>query len=89
MVSYDTSNCAIVLGGVKVKKSIEDLRKQYIHEFPQDQLVSIPVAKLQDYASVPYNLTEDDIRTNIDLEGKEILKERLQKIQYQNSSRPR
>ena len=46
-------------------KSIEDLMNKFKEEYPANQLVSIPVAKLQNYKSVPVVITEDDIRANI------------------------
>ena len=51
-----------------------------MEEYPADQLVSIPVVKLQNYKSVPVHLTEDDVRANIKLEEEEILQERIPKI---------
>ena len=51
-----------------------------MEEYPTDQLVSIPVVKLQNYKSVPVHLTEDDVRANIKLEEEEILEERIPKI---------
>ena len=53
---------------------------KFLEEYPTDQLVSIPVAKLQNYKSVPVHLTEDDIRANIKLEEEEILEERIPNI---------
>ena len=51
---------------------------KYVQEFPTDKLVSIPVVKAQDYKSVPFHLTEEDIRANIDIEEEEILEQRTQ-----------
>ena len=48
-----------------------------MEEYPTDQLVSIPVVKLQDYRSVPVHLTEDDVRANIEQEEEEIVEERI------------
>ena len=42
-----------------------------------NQLISIPLAKLQNYRSVPVHLTEDDIRDHIKLEEEEIVEERI------------
>ena len=53
---------------------------KFMEEYPTDQLVSIPVVKLQNYKSVPVHLTEDDVRANIKLEEEEILQERIPKI---------
>ena len=61
-------------------KSIEDLMNKFKEEYPANQLVSIPVAKLQNYKSVPVVITEDDIRANIKLEEEEILQERIPNI---------
>ena len=55
---------------------MNDLMSKYVQEFPTDKLVSIPVAKLQDYKSVPFHLTEEDIRANIEMEKKESLEQR-------------
>ena len=63
-------------GGIKSYNSLEDLKTKYKQEYPTDQLVSIPVAKLQNYKSVPVHLTEEDIRANIKPGEKEILEER-------------
>ena len=65
-----------VLGGRKTQVSILDLRTKFKQEYPSDQLISIPVAKLQDYRSVPVHVTEDDVRANIKLELEETLQER-------------
>ena len=67
-------------GGLKSLKSIEDLKTKFKEEYPTDQLISIPVVKLQDYRSVPVHLTEDDIRTNIKQEEEENLQERIPNI---------
>ena len=71
------SNCS----GVMTKKSVENLKTKYVQEYPTDQLVSIPVVKLQDYNSVPFHLTEEDIRANIEMEEKETLEQRSQLLQ--------
>ena len=63
-------------GGLKSHLSIEDLKAKFKQEYPTDQLISIPVVKLQDYRSVPVHLTEDDVRANIKMEEEEILQER-------------
>ena len=68
-------------GGQKSLKSIEDLKTRYKEEYTTDQLISIPVVKLQNYKAVPVFLTEDDIRANIKMEEGEILEERLQRWQ--------
>ena len=60
--------------------SLEDLKTKFKQEYPTDQLISIPVVKLQDYRSVPVHLTEDDVRANINLEEEEILRDRTQLI---------
>ena len=65
-----------VLGGRTTQVSILDLRTKFKQEYPTDQLISIPVAKLQDYRSVPVHLTEDDVRANIKMELEETLQER-------------
>ena len=70
----------IISGGLKTKLSIDDLKSKFKQEYPSDQLISIPVVKLQDYRSVPVHLTEDDVRANIELELKEILQQRTQMI---------
>ena len=57
------------------------MKTKFQQEYPTDQLISIPVVKLQDYRSVPVHLTEDDIRANIKLEADEIVKERIPKIE--------
>ena len=67
-------------GGLKSHLSIEDLKAKFKQEYPTDQLINIPVVKLQDYRSVPVHLTEDDIRTNIKQEEEEILQERIPNI---------
>ena len=67
-------------GGLRSFKSINNLKTKFMEEDPTDQLVSIPVAKLQNYKSVPVFLTEDDIRANIKLEEEEILQERIPNI---------
>ena len=65
---------------MRTKLSIDDLKSKFKQEYPSDQLISIPVVKLQDYRSVPVHLTEDDVRANIELELKEILQQRTQMI---------
>ena len=67
-------------GGQKSLKSIDDLKTKFMEEYPTEQLLSIPVVKLQNYKSVPVHLTEDDVRANIKLEEEEILQERIPKI---------
>ena len=63
-------------GGMKSYYSIEDLKAKFKQEYPGDQLISIPVVKLQNYRSVPVYLTEDDIRANIKQEEEEVLQEK-------------
>ena len=65
-------------GGLKSRKSLDDLKVKFKQEYSTDQLVSIPVGKLQDYLSVPVHLTEDDVRANIKLELEDIIKELLE-----------
>ena len=77
MIYYFHNTCS---GGLKTLKSIEDLKSKFKEEYPTDQLVSIPVVKLQNYKSVPVHLTEDDVRANIKLEEGEILQERIPNI---------
>ena len=62
---------------MKSYNSIEDLKVKFKQEYPDDQLISIPVVKLQNYRSVPVHLTEDDIRENIKQEEEEIVQERI------------
>ena len=69
-------------GGKKCYKSLDDLKTKFLEDYKEytDQLISIPVVRLQDYRSVPVHLTEDDIRANIKQEVEEILQERMPKV---------
>ena len=62
--------------GVPTLKSIRELKADYVKGYPTHKLVTIPVVRLQDYKSVPFHLTEDDVRANINAEEKEMLTER-------------
>ena len=72
-------------GGQKSHKSIEDLKAEFKKEYKADQLISIPVVKLQRYESVPVCLTEDDVRANIEMEEEEILEEKIPKVRSKKS----
>ena len=62
------------------EKSMGDLVTKYMQDCPTDKLVSISdEVKLQDYNSVPFHLTEEDIRANIEMEEKEVIEQRNKK----------
>ena len=64
--------------GVITRKSIEDIKSKFLQEYSTEKFISIPVVKLQDYSSVPFHLTEDDVRANIEAEEEEILEVKRQ-----------
>ena len=70
----------LVPGNNIVNQSVQDIVNQFKTEYPQDDLISVPCVKLQDYKSVPYHVTGHDIRTNIEKEEEEILKDRISQI---------
>ena len=64
-----------------MQKSIRDLTVDYAREHSSDELVSIPVVKLQNYSSsYPVHCTVEDIRENLELEEKETLQPKLESL---------
>ena len=53
---------------------------QFKNEYVQDDLISVPCLKIQNYKAVPHHVTEFDIRTNIEKEEDEILQDRKTKV---------